>query len=119
MVNLRIPKSNARKIIVLEPHSEALLQAIPKGRRRGKLFRWASYQSMHYHLKKLRDGLGITFTPHQARHLFATDLNDGGATPADICNVGSWTSPKSVERYIGATEKRQRAVLSRRRGNAA
>src|SRR3546814_19001389 len=87
------------------------LATVAVGKRTGKVFRWSSYQSMDYHLKKLCTKLKVTWTPHMARHGFATDLNDAGAPISDIAGAGSWTSEKAVARYITKDVKRTKATL--------
>lgn len=108
-----IPKAKAWKRIAMADAVLIELARVPEGKRRGKLFRWASYQSMDFHLKKLCKALKVTFTPHQARWAFASDLNDADTTTTDIANAGSWTSERSVQRYISADVKRGRAILDR------
>lgn len=53
------------------------------------------------------------FTPHMARHRYATELNRGGATPLDIRAAGSWTSTEAIDRYVKVDEDRVREVIDR------
>ncbi|MBL8666485.1 MAG: hypothetical protein JNM48_03395 [Rhodospirillales bacterium] len=51
---------------------------------------------------------------------FASRLDDGGASPVQTVAVGTWTDPRSVERYIRVdkqTRKRTIALSSDTREN--
>lgn len=56
---------------------------------------------------------GVRFTPHMARHDFATALNEHDASPRDIVGASTWTSEKSVHRYTDVDMKRAREILAR------
>jgi len=58
--------------------------------------RYAVYRA----LAKVTKPLGVTFTPHMARHEFGSYLAEQGATSIDLVNLSTWTSPRSSERYV-------------------
>ena len=78
----------------------------------GRLFPWRLRGGVYKWLKPLRRKLGIRFTPHMARHLFATSKRAAGWDLADIKDAGGWRDLKSVERYGRADQGRLRALIS-------
>lgn len=110
---LYVRKARAWKRIPMHDAVLEELARVPEDKRTGKVFRWGSYQSMVFHLNKLKKRLKVEFTPHQARHAFGTDLNDADATARDMVNAGTWTSEKSVGRYVATDMRRARTVLGR------
>ena len=91
----------------------AELEKVPPAERTGRLFPWGpkSAGSVYKRLEPLCAALGLEFTPHCARHSFATNLHDEGASLMDLLEVGSWTSLRAIERYIAVRPARARAVL--------
>lgn len=90
------------------------LPTLPKGAR--KLFPWATRWGVYRQLRELlallaEKGHRIDFTPHMARHWFGSELGDRKVPDRDIMDAGTWTSPKSVERYNKAREARARDTL--------
>jgi site-specific recombinase XerD len=57
--------------------------------------------------------LGTTFTPHQARHTFATRRTNDGATAHDLVLTGNWADLNSVKRYTRVDIERARSVINR------
>ena len=48
-----------------------------------------------------------------ARHAFASELGDADANEKDIVKLGTWTSQKSVSRYIDVDRDRQLEIQAR------
>jgi integrase len=110
MIGQRIGKTDEWRWNALHPRVVELLKVrapLPKG----KLIRWASYQSMHYHLTKLCRRLGVEFTPHMARHSFATWLRRQKVDMKGVQRAGDWKSLKSLARYQDVDVEDQRAIL--------
>ena len=68
---------------------------------------------MYRWLTPLRKRLGIEFTPHMARHTFASELGDRDASSTDLVKLSTWTNEKSVSRYTDVDRDRQLEVQSR------
>lgn len=115
---LRVTKAAKVKIIAMDPEVFEALAAVPERERHGRVLPWVSRSSYYKHLHKIAGELGIRFTPHMARHAFGTDLNAQNATEADLVNAGSWTSARSVKRYVHTDIDRGREILSRREPKA-
>lgn len=114
-VELYVRKSRAWKQIPLHPESFLALANLPGGLPpRGRVFApWRDRHDVYDWLRPLCAGLGVTFTPHMARHEFAGLLRQAGAVDRDLVDVGSWTSERSVARYSAAPTDHARAVLTR------
>ncbi len=56
--------------------------------------------------------LGLAFTPHVARHSFATWLVDAGVNLRDVMDAGGWSDHKSVFRYAGSNVERVRKAVN-------
>jgi len=108
-VDAWISKSNTWKRIWLDEAVVAALANLP-GRRRGRIFPWKNRQSVYSWLKRLCGRLGVTFTPHMARHQFGTDIRDA----KDLVAAGTWTSEQSTLRYVETDAERARRILRRR-----
>jgi integrase len=79
----------------------------------GRVFPWGSKRAFYRALKPLRQKTGIFFTPHMARHSFATWLHSEGASTKEIMEAGGWRDHKSVMRYTSVDERRVRATINR------
>ena len=80
------------------------------------VFPWRYRSEVYRWLRPLCRQLGIDFTPHMARHAFASGLRErAGATARDIRDAGTWTSERSTARYDHASAERVRALLGRLR----
>lgn len=94
----------------------ALLGEVPEAERAGKLFPWADRWAVYEWLWPLTKQLGVRFTPHMARHSFATWLVSSGASSFDLLATGNWTDLKSVKRYTRLDRDRARSVINRLKG---
>lgn len=82
----------------------------------GRVFPWKDRHAVYKWLRPLCKRLGVRFTPHMARHDFASSLREAGRTPRDLVDIGTWTSEKSTAAYDTATEGHKRAILAAFRG---
>ena len=106
-----IPKAQAWKEIPMSDEVFPLYaNTHPK---KGYVFPWRTRWQVYEWLRPLCDNLGVEFTPHMARRLFASNLNKLGASRYDITDVSSWTSPKSVDPYVKTDMDHSRKVLNR------
>lgn len=99
--------------VPLHDDAVALLAEIPEGDRNGNLFPWPDRWAVYEWLWPLTKRLGVRFTPHMARHTFATQLAAGGASSFDLLATGNWTDLKSVKRYTRLDRERARTVINR------
>jgi integrase len=53
------------------------------------------------------------FTPHMARHSFATWLAGENASTQEIMEAGAWRGHKSVLRYTRIDQRRIRATINK------
>lgn len=79
----------------------------------GKVFHWGNKSNFYRDLRPFCASVGIHFTPHMARHSFATWLSQDGANLKEIMQAGGWSDHKSVLRYTKIDEKQVRATLNR------
>lgn len=111
---LYVPKVGKWKAIAMHPDTfEVLANLDMKGE---TVFPWKDRHEVYKWLRPLCKKLGIKFTPHMARHDFASMLREQGATPRDLVDVGTWTSEKSTAVYDTANEAHKREIISRFRG---
>ncbi len=87
------------------------LEGLPEGRER--VFPWRDRWTFYDDLNPLKKALGVEFTPHQARHWFGSSLGDTGASSRDLTDVGTWTDPKSTQRYNRSNREHGKQVMSR------
>lgn len=85
----------------------------PEESRVGKVLGWATRSGHRKALAKLCKATGIFFTPHMARHTFATLLVDENASLIDVKDAGGWKSLKSVERYVADNVERVRRAVDK------
>lgn len=90
----------------------ALVAVIPEAERTGNLFPWPDRWAVYDWLWPLTKKLGVRFTPHMARHSFATWLVGAGASGFDLLATGNWTDLKSVKRYTRLDRNRARSVIN-------
>jgi integrase len=81
----------------------------------GRVFPWGGTTSVYRHLEPLCEKTGIHFTPHMARHSFATWLNSEGASVFEIMKAGGWRDHRSVFRYTKVDVRRVRATINKLR----
>lgn len=107
-LTLYVSKSRAWKSIPMHPATfEALANAgLPEA---GKIFPWRDRHSVYRWLRPLCRRLKVEFTPHMARHDFGTKIRDAN----DLVAVGSWTSEKSTQRYVGTPQERLKLVFAK------
>jgi integrase len=79
----------------------------------GPVFNWENKSNFYRALRPLCRRLKIHFTPHMARHSFATWLVNDGVSPQEIMEAGGWQDHKSVLRYAKLDPTRIRAVINR------
>ncbi len=80
-------------------------------RRDDRVFRWRTTSGPRKPLRALCRRLGLVFTPHVARHSFATWLVDAGVNLRDVMDAGGWSDHKSVFRYVGSNVERVRKAV--------
>jgi integrase len=79
----------------------------------GYVFPWRGRGSVYRILKPLCEKTGIHFTPHMARHSFATWLAGENASTQEIMEAGAWRDHKSVLRYTRIDQRRVRATINK------
>jgi integrase len=79
----------------------------------GRVFPWGGRTSLYRVVQPLCQKVGIRFSPHMARHSFATWLNSEGASTKEIMEAGGWRDHKSVMRYTHVDERRVRATINK------
>lgn len=123
ITELWIPKAKIWKplalhldvVAALANRTEAELGHAEKGMRRrraGFVFPWQRPSDVYRWLRPLCKKLGVGFTPHMARHEFASSLREhSGATARDILDAGTWTSERSTARYDHSNADRVRKLV--------
>lgn len=112
--DMYVRKAKAWKVVQMQADVLEALAAVPEAERTGRLFPWSDRFAVYRWLRPLCRRLGVRFTPHMARHEFASSLNAVGATNASIAAAGSWTSVRSVERYTEVDREEVRDTLGKR-----
>ena len=95
------------------PMHEKVFEALANLPERKQVFRWQTSSGPRKPLKALCKKLRITFTPHMARHSFATWLADEGVGLKDVMEAGGWEDYKSVLRYTGSNVERVRKAVDK------
>jgi len=109
-------KTRQAHTVPMHPDVWAALEADPPV---GPLFPWRARWRFYKELHPLVRRLGVTFTPHMARHLFATSKRAQGWDLVDIMEAGGWRDLKSVQRYGRANPDRIRALIAGKDPGAA
>lgn len=113
-LSLYVQKARTWKTMPM--HDDVFLAlANREGPRQERVFPWTRWQVYHW-LAALTERLGVRFTPHMARHEFASVLRAHGATPRDLVDAGTWTSERSTARYDRAPAERARALVNAVKG---
>lgn len=105
-----IGKARTQKTVAMHADVAVALKSLDrKGKR---VFSWKSPQSVYQWLKPLAEKVGVRFTPHMARHEFASRLNELGASMTDLTKLGTWESTGSLGRYISPSDDHMRGLLA-------
>lgn len=110
-VRYHISKTDKWHLMPLHNEVQDLLAASAKDF--GRVFNWENKSNLYRALGPICKKLGIYFTPHMARHSFATWLVNDGASPQEVMEAGGWQDHKSVLRYAKLDPTRIRAVINR------
>lgn len=92
-------------------HDELFLALANMGIEDGRLWSWSDKGQVYRWLKPWVRELGIEFTPHMARHGFATELVRAGNSDAAIMRTGGWKDHKSLHRYTHVDEQLARDAV--------
>lgn len=111
-LRLYVSKARRWKSMPLHTATTAALANLPMPES-GPVWPWSSRFEIYRWLRPLCARLKVHFTPHMARHDFASRLRQRGAGRRDLVDIGTWTSEKSVERYMSADAEHARNILSR------
>lgn len=112
-VQLYVSKSRKWQSLPLHDEFRAALANASHDSSEVYVFPWRTRSGVYKWLRPLRNRLGVRFTPHMARHDFGGRLRELGATGRDLVDVGSWTSERSVARYMSASSEHGRAIMRR------
>jgi integrase len=110
-VRYHISKTDEWRVMPLHTRLIEMLSATPASV--GKVFHWSNRSNLYRDLRPFCKRLGIAFTPHMARHSFATWLANEGVSPLEIMDAGGWRDHKSVIRYTKLDPTRVRATINK------
>lgn len=109
-VRYHISKTDEWRIMPLHAAViQSLVDAIPSS---GRVFPWQNKSNFYRALRPLCRRLNVKFTPHMARHSFATWLVNEGVSTQEIMEAGGWRDHKSVLRYAKLDPARVRRVIN-------
>ncbi len=98
--SLLISKSKTWKIFALDPEAlKALKSAYPKGLPEQAVFPWKTRWGVYKWLLPMCRGIGITFSPHMARHSVGTWYSQQGASVRTTMERLGHEDHKSSMRY--------------------
>jgi integrase/recombinase XerD len=100
--SLFVKKSQQWQVFPLHAAVATLLREIPAEQRKGLLFPWKSRWRVYDWLTPLRVKLGVTFTPHMARHWLGKKLDAAGAGQRAIADALGQSSTRSTQRYTSS-----------------
>jgi integrase len=104
---VRLYDRKRKEWMVLPVHRD-VLALLPAKMEFGPLFPWRTRGGAYKPWRKLLKGLGMAFTPHQARHTFATTLVNMGL---NLDPLPHWRDPKSRARYGRPNIELQRSIM--------
>lgn len=110
-VKYHITKTDRWHLMPLHTDVQLMLAEAPQDF--GRVFQWENKSNLYRALRPLCKRLKIQFTPHMARHSFATWLVNDGASPQEVMEAGGWQDHKSVLRYAKLDPTRIRATINR------
>lgn len=111
-VRYHISKTDDWRKMPMHPRTVAAL-AVFEGDRVGRVFPWANKSNFYRALRPFCSKLKIHFTPHMARHSFATWLANEGVSPLELMEAGGWKDHKSVLRYAKLDPTRVRTIINK------
>lgn len=109
-----VSKSNWWKEIWLHETTKRIIKSLPDEGGE-KLFPWRDRHAVYRWLRPLCKDLGVYFTPHMARHDFATDLKTQNVPNRGIADASTWTSERSVGLYTDDGGENAKNVLALRK----
>lgn len=109
-------KGNEWSRVPLHPEVLAALKQVPEAERTGRLFPWQTKSGVYKWLRPLVNKLGVKFTPHMARHSFATWTVDNGGDDHDLLATRNWRSLQSTRKYTKVSARRAREALGKLKG---
>lgn len=116
-VRYHISKTDDYRTMPLHPRTIEAFKSEERGI--GRVFPWGNKSNLYRDLgdpddkRSFRGKLGFQFTPHMARHSFATWLANEGVSPLEIMEAGGWKDHKSVIRYVKLDPTRVRAIIGK------
>lgn len=116
-VRYHISKTDDYRVMPLHPRVIEAFNLETKGI--GRVFPWGNKSNLYREMgdptdkKSFRGKLGFLFTPHMARHSFATWLANEGVSPLEIMEAGGWKDHKSVLRYAKLDPTRVRTIIGK------
>lgn len=113
IASLYIGKARKWKEIHLHPAVVDEMKAQKINEHKGRVFVWSVRYSVYNWLRPLVKKHKVAFTPHMARHEFGSRADAAGITAHGMTEIGSWTDPKSTERYKTAHDDEARAALKK------
>jgi integrase len=112
VVKIWIEKQDEEIIRPLHPDVFEALAAVPEAERGEYLFPWRQRRSVYSWLNPYTKGLGVSFTPHQARHTVGRQLNSGGVPLRTAMQVLGHKDPRSTLRYQKVDEAAVRSAFA-------
>jgi integrase len=98
------------------PLHQAVIEMLERRRRAfggDRVFPYRDRHEVYDALEPLCKTLGVHFTPHMARHTFATMLRNDGVELDEVRDAGAWKDIKSVLRYGRVSVDKVRQSINR------
>lgn len=99
VVKMHVHKTDSHMTFPLHDDVLGLLLTVPEEERVGRLFPWGDKSNVYRWLRPLVRRLGVTFTPHMARHSVGTWMSESGASLRAIMDALGHLDVKSSLRY--------------------